>query len=101
MHRIAACPPQRVVDLVKAVEIDQGENDDAETALRQRIVEMFDHGALIGQSGQRVVANRLARGRGPAIERARQPPRDPCGNKTNDTKHAPITANRAHSRSMA
>ena len=59
-HGVAAGSPQRIVDLVKAVEIDQREGDDAGTTLRQGVVETLHHGAMIGQSGQGVLADQLA-----------------------------------------
>ena len=92
-HGIAAGSPQRIVDLVKAVEIDQRESDDAGTAPRQRVAETLDHGAMIGQSGQRVLAKQIARRFGASIERTQKVARCAHGEKPDhaerDTDGAP------------
>ena len=51
-HGVAAGPPQRVVDFVKAVEVDDSEYHDAGTTPRYRSAETLDHGALVGQPRQ-------------------------------------------------
>ena len=71
-HGVAAGSSQRVVDFVKAVEIDQCKHNDAGTAPRQRLAETLDHGALIGQAGQIVVTDQFARRFGASIERTQE-----------------------------
>ena len=71
-HGVAAGPSQRVVDLAKAVEIDQREDHDAGAAPGQRIVEALEHHAVIGQAGQFVLTRQLAHRLGAAFERTQQ-----------------------------
>ena len=80
-HRVAPCPPKRIVDLVETVEIDERKSNDARAALGQRLVELLQHDAVIWQPGQGVLAGQLANRLGRAIERAREPVRRPRGEK--------------------
>jgi len=77
-HFIATNAAHGVVDLAKAVRIDQREGDVAARApalLGERALEAFDHDALVGQSGQQVFARQLAHGSDAARERAGEPQR--------------------------
>ena len=78
-HRVAAGPSQHVVDLVKTVEIDEHEGNDAGITLGQHPIERLEHHTVIGQAGQRVLAGQLAHHLGAAIERAGQPLRGARG----------------------
>ena len=71
-HRVATGPPQCIVDLVKAVEVDQSEGDDAGMTLRQRIAETLHYCAMVGQSRQRVLPGQIERLFGTSIERTKE-----------------------------
>ncbi len=86
-HGIAPCPSQRIVDLVKAVEVNQGEGDDPGTTLRQCIIKTLNDCAVIGQSGQCILTEQLVRRLATAIERAQQLSRSSHGKKTRNSKH--------------
>ena len=71
-HGVAGRPAQRVVDVAKAVEIDQREDHDAGAAPGQRFGEALDHHAVIWQAGQFVLPGQLAHRLGAAFERTQQ-----------------------------
>ena len=75
-----------IVDLAKALDIDERQHDDAGMAPRQRPVEAFQHHPVIGQAGQRVLAGQLADGFEARREQARQPLDQARGEKGADAK---------------
>ena len=85
-QRVAACAAVGVVDLAKALDIDERQHDDAGAAPRQRPVEAFQHHAMIGQAGQRVLAGQLADGLEARREQARQPLDQAGGEKGADAE---------------
>jgi hypothetical protein len=50
-ERIPAGAPERIIDLAKAVEIDQRQHDDAVAPVRQHLAEPFKQHPLVGQPG--------------------------------------------------
>jgi len=74
-ERVPAGAPERIIDLAKAVEIDQRQHDDAVATARQDLAEPFKQHPLVGQSGQGILGRELVHIFGAAIERAQYVPR--------------------------
>ena len=91
-QRIAAGAAVGVVDLTKALDIDERQYDDAGVAPRQRPVEAFQHHPMIGQAGQRILAGQLADGLEARRKRARQPLDQAGGEKGADAERGPDRA---------
>ena len=81
-QRVAAAASLRIVDLAKAVEIDQRQNHNAGPALFQRVMEFLEHDPVIGQSGQRILAREPADGAKIDGERASEPQYQTRGEKS-------------------
>ena len=80
-HRVAPCPPERLVDLVETVEIDEGKSNSGRAALGQRLLERLQHHAVIWQASEGVLAGQCVHRLDRAIERARELLRRPRGEK--------------------
>ncbi len=76
-HGIASLAPHCVVDLAKAVEIEQHEGYFPGAAARHDAIERLQHHALVGKPGQRIFADELAHGFDARRQRTREPPRRP------------------------
>ena len=69
-HGVAARPSQRVVDVVEAVDVEQGEGNKAQAARCDRFVQPFEHDPPVRQPGQDVLRRQLAYRRDAACERS-------------------------------
>ncbi len=72
-HGVAAGAAERIVDVVKAVDVDQCKGDEARAARRDRFVQTLEHHAPVRQPGQRILRGQLADRRQAARERSGEP----------------------------